>query len=98
MFNSWLSNQSKKIRNIIWVGVAAVCWAIWRCRNDIIFNKIKVNSILQVIFWETYWFCFWAQLQREVHVKDAFSSLSRLLETVALDLVKGGWKHVYRFQ
>jgi hypothetical protein len=37
-------------------------------------------------------------LQREAHVKDAFSSLSRLLETVALDLVKGEWKYVYRFQ
>ena len=64
MFNSWLSNQSKKIRNVIWVWVAAICWAIWRCRNDIIFNKIKVNSILQVIFRGTYWFRFWAQLQR----------------------------------
>jgi len=98
MFNSWLSNQSKKIRNIIWVGVAAVCWAIRRCRNDIIFNKIKVTSILQVIFRGTYWFHFWAQLQHVEHAKDAFSSLSRLLETVALDLVKGGWKHIYRFQ
>jgi len=25
MFNSWLSNQSKKIRRVIWVGIAAVC-------------------------------------------------------------------------
>ena len=79
------------------MGVAAVCWVIWRCRNDIIFNKIKVNSILQVIFRGTYWFRFWAQLQREEHAKDAII-LSRLLETVAIDLVKGGWKHVYRFQ
>jgi len=98
MFNSWLSNQSKKIRNFIWVEVAAVCWAIWRCRNDIIFNKIKVNSILQVIFRGTYWLRFWAQLQREEHAKNAFSSLSRLIEIVVLDLVKGGWKHVYRLQ
>ena len=79
------------------MGVATICWAIWRCRNDIIFNKSKVNSILQVIFRETYWFRFWAQLQREEHAKDAFSGLSRLLETVALDLVKGGWKQIYRF-
>ena len=98
MFNSWLSNQSKKIRNLIWVGVAAVCWAIWRCRNDIIFNKIKVNLILQVIFRGTYWLRFWAQLQREEHAKNVFSSLSRLIEIVALDLVKGGCKHVYCLQ
>ena len=25
IFGSWLSNQNKKIRNLIWVGVAAVC-------------------------------------------------------------------------
>jgi len=98
MFNSWLSNQSKKIRRVIWVGVAAVCWAIWRCRNDLIFNKIKVNSVLQVIFRGTYWFRVWAQLQREEHAKNTFSSLSRLIEIVALDLVKGGCKHVYRLQ
>jgi hypothetical protein len=55
IFNSWLSDQSIKIRNLIWVGVAAVCWAIWRCRNDIIFNKARVNSILRVIFRGTYW-------------------------------------------
>ena len=83
---------------VIWVGVAAVCWAIWRCRNDIIFNKIKVNSILQVIFRGTYWFRFWAQLQQEEHAKNTFSSLSRLIEIVALNLVKGGCKHVYRLQ
>ena len=98
MFNSWLSNQSKKINRVIWVGVVAVCWAIWRCRNDLIFNKIKVNSVLQVIFRGTYWFRFWAQLQREEHAKNTFSSLSKLIEIVALDLVKGGWKHAYRFQ
>ena len=80
------------------MGVAAVCWAIWRCRNDLIFNKIKVNSVLQVISRGTYWFHFWVQLQREEHAKNTFSSLSRLIEIVALDLVKGECKHVYCFQ
>jgi hypothetical protein len=34
------------------VGVAAICWGIWKCRNDIVFKKTKFNSILQVIFRE----------------------------------------------
>ena len=34
MFDSWLSDQSRKIRDLIWVRVAAVCWAIWRRRNN----------------------------------------------------------------
>jgi hypothetical protein len=38
------------------------------------------------------------QLQREEHARNALSGLSRQIEIVALDLVKGGWKHVYRLQ
>ena len=98
MFDSWLSNQSKKIRDLIWVRVAAVCWAIWRCRNDIIFNKCKVNSILQVIFREMYWLRFWAQLQRDEHAKNALSEMSRNIEIIAMELVKEGWKQNYCLQ
>jgi hypothetical protein len=93
MFGSWLSNQSSKV--MIWVGVAAICWAIWRCRNDIIFHKIKLNSILQVIFRGTYWLRFWAQLQHSEQAKDAIS-LIKNLETTALEMVKGGWQNMYR--
>jgi hypothetical protein len=96
MFGSWLSNQSSKVRNLIWVGVAAVCWAIWRCRNDIIFHKIKLNSILQVIFRGAYWLRFWAQLQRSEQAKDAISLISRKLETTALEMLNGGWQNIYR--
>ena len=103
MFDSWLSNQSKNIRNLIWVGVASLCWAIWRCRNDIIFNKIKVNLILQVIFrgmywlcFGMYWLCFWAQLQRDEQAKNTLSLMSKNIEMIALELSNGGWKHIYR--
>jgi hypothetical protein len=41
MFGSWLSNQNSKIIALIWVGIAALCWAIWKISND-----IKHNSIL----------------------------------------------------
>ena len=96
MFGTWLTNQHKKTRNLIWVGVAAVCWAIWRCRNDTIFNKIKVNSILQVIFRETYWLRFWAQLQRDEQAKNTLSLMSKNIEMIALELSNGGWKYFYR--
>jgi hypothetical protein len=49
MFGSWLSNQNSKMRALIWMGIAALRWAIWKTRNDIIFYKIKHNSILQAI-------------------------------------------------
>jgi hypothetical protein len=81
---------------LIWIGVAVVCWAIWRCRNDIIFHKIKLNSILQVIFRGAYWLRFWAQLQRSEQAKDAISLISRKLETTALEMLNGGWQNIYR--
>ena len=95
MFGSWLSNQNNKSRNLIWVGVAALCWAIWRTRNDIIFHRIKYNSILQVIIRGTYWLRFWAQLHCEGHNKNFISLLSTRIEMVSLQQANGGWKHLY---
>jgi RsiW-degrading membrane proteinase PrsW (M82 family) len=95
MFGTWLSNQNKKIRDLIWVGVAALLWAIWRCRNDYVFNKMKTNSIMQVIFRGAYWLCFWAQLQHDETAKDVLSKISKKLEVIALEISNKGWKHLY---
>ena len=89
MFGNWLSNQNKKIRNLIWVGVAAMLWAIWRCRNDVVFNRIKSNSIMQVLGERT-GYAFWAQLQHEEQAKDALSIMSKKLEVIALEFSNKG--------
>lgn len=96
MFGSWLNNQHKDFKQLIWVGVAAMCWAIWKCRNDIIFRKTKFNSILQVIFRGAYWLRFWAQLQRKEQAKDTLIATSKRLEVVALHLADRGWNNIYR--
>jgi hypothetical protein len=96
MFGTWLMNQHKRVKSLICVGVAAFCWAIWRCRNDVIFNKMKTNSIMQVIFRGAYWLRFWAQLQREEQATDALSMMSKKLEMIALEISNRGWKHLYR--
>jgi hypothetical protein len=95
MFGTWLINQHKKIKGLIWVGVAATCWAIWRCRNDVIFNKIKINSIMQVIFRVAYWLRFWAHLQRDEQAKDTLSSMSKRLKMIALEIFSRGWKYLF---
>jgi hypothetical protein len=95
MFGTWLHNQHKELRNLIWVGVSAICWAIWRCRNDVIFNKLKTNSIMQVIFRGAFWLRYWAPLQRDEQAKDILSVLSKKLETIALHVSNQGWKHFY---
>jgi RsiW-degrading membrane proteinase PrsW (M82 family) len=93
---SWLNNQHKKIKGLIWVGTAALCWAIWCCRNDVIFKKLKTNSIMQVIFRGAYWLRSWAQLQRDEQAKDTLTPMSKKLEIIALEISNKGWKHVAR--
>jgi hypothetical protein len=41
MFGNWLNRVQKEHKDIICIGVSALCWSIWRCQNDIIFNKEK---------------------------------------------------------
>jgi hypothetical protein len=78
------------------VGIAALCWAIWRCWNDVIFNKMKTNSIIHVIFRGAYWLRSWSQLQGDEQAKVTLTLLSKKLEVVALDISNRGWKHLYR--
>jgi hypothetical protein len=98
MFGTWLNNQHKFYKPLIWVGVAAICWAIWKCRNDIIFKKVKFNSLLQVISRGAYWLRFWAQLQHKEQAKDTLIALSRNLEVVALQIANKGWNNFYRLR
>jgi hypothetical protein len=65
-------------------------------KRIIFFHKIKFNSIWQVIFRGTYWLRFWAQLQRDEQTKNALSLMSRNIEMIAMEHVKGGWKPIYR--
>jgi hypothetical protein len=39
MFGTWLNNLLKDYKPLIWVGVTAICWAISKCRNDIVLKN-----------------------------------------------------------
>jgi hypothetical protein len=54
-----LDNNMKKITM---TEVTPLCWVIWRCQNDIIFNKIKYFLFMQATFREIYYLRVWAQL------------------------------------
>ena len=96
MLGNWLSNFDNNERRVVLVEAAALCWAIWRCRNDITFNKIKYSSFMHAIFRGIYWLRLWAQLQRKDMIKVLFRRASLALEVVALEIVNNGWKHNLR--
>jgi hypothetical protein len=45
LFGNWLNGVPKKEKGHIRVGICAMLWAIWRVRNDFIFNKKKFPII-----------------------------------------------------
>ena len=96
VLGNWLSNFDNNERCVILVGAAVLCWAIWRCRSDIIFNKTKYSLFIQAIFRETYWLRLWVHLQHEDMTNVLFRRTSLSLETVALEIANRGWKHNLR--
>ena len=54
MFGSWLCGLTKSCKSLVYTGIAALCWAISRSRNDIVFQKTKNQTSLQILFRATY--------------------------------------------
>jgi len=96
MLENRLSNFDNNERRVILVGAAVLCWAIWRCRNDIIFNKTKYSSFMQAVFRGTYWLRLWEQLQHKDAIKMMFRRASLALEVIAVEIANHGWKHNLR--
>ena len=84
LFGNWLSGIPKKDLGLIRVGVCAIFWAIWNVRNDLVLNKKKSYSFLQVIPMVVHWIRTWSYLQAEDQ-RDAMESGCNRPETVARD-------------
>jgi hypothetical protein len=98
LFGPWLRSFSKKQRSLVMIGVAALCWAIWISRNDLVFKKSQYVSILQVIFRGVFWIRSWAFLAND-DGRNSLRAGGRMLESVALALFKGtGWNILKRIE
>ena len=62
LFGTWLTSVEPNIAGHIWIGICALLWAIWNCKNDMIFNRQHFSTFLQVIFRATAWICTWSLL------------------------------------
>jgi hypothetical protein len=50
IFGNWLNRIDLRFRTLIRVGVLAIIWLLWLCRNNKVFND-KNYSLLQAIYW-----------------------------------------------
>ena len=64
IFGIWLGWFSKTLKPLVLLGAVAICWSLWLCSNDLVFEKEKHSSPLQVIFLVIPWLRTWAILQR----------------------------------
>jgi hypothetical protein len=49
----------------LYVGLAAICWALWRTRNNICFDNKVVRSPTEIICLASSFIPYWAELQPE---------------------------------
>jgi hypothetical protein len=96
LFGPWLRSFSSKQRNLVLIGLAVMCRALWISRNDLIFQKSQFKSILQVIFRGTFWIRSCSVLSKEggrAILKDGCHAL----EAMALEIFhKSGWNALKR--
>ena len=98
MFGNWLNGVDKKSKARIRIGVSALCWSIWRCRNDIIFNKNKTFNLLQVIHMVAHWVQLWAFLLPQDQRDIMTTGCSRLLMVARDIFTQSCWRHTSRLQ
>jgi hypothetical protein len=81
MFNDWLNLVPQNVKPLVFVGAGALCWAVWRCRNAVVFDNESPN-FLQVIFTTSHWLRIWSILQQPSS-RDSLVAASQCLVQVA---------------
>jgi hypothetical protein len=92
LFNRWSKRGNKKLNSLLLIAAAALSWTVWLTRNEVIFDKSRPKSFLQVLFRGTHWLRQWAQLQRCEDLRNELISTGRYLEMSALKFFNSnGW-------
>ena len=98
LFGKWLNGVDKLVKVRIRIGVCALLWAIWNCRNDVVFNKAGSSQFLQAIHRTTYWISMWSYLLPEDQRGHMESGCTRLMAVVRAIFNQGGWQLSNRIQ
>jgi hypothetical protein len=92
MFGNWLNGVEKHTKARIRLGVCALVWALWNCRNDMVFNKIGTAHFLQVIRMAAHWTREWSNLLPEAQRAPMDSGCIRLEMVARAIYNQGGWR------
>jgi hypothetical protein len=69
------------------VGISAICWAIWKTRNKVTFEKHKMRNPCEIIYLASALLMYWAGLQKGQGKETIQLGASKLMEK-ASDLLR----------
>ena len=96
LFETWLVGIESETARHIRVGVCALLWAIWNCRNDLAFNRTTTIHFLQVLFRATALIRMWSLLT-PMEARERLVTGSVRWEIVARDIFnRFGWRSCNR--
>ena len=96
MFGNRLRGVDKKTKDRIRICVSAICWSIWNCRNDMVFNRKDTFHVLQVIHSAVHWIQLWAFLLSSDQRDLMEAGCTRLLRAAQDFFSRHMWQHISR--
>jgi hypothetical protein len=92
LFVNWSKSGDTTHNSLLLTAASALCWTIWLTRNEVVFDKCRPKTFLQVLFRGTHWLRQWAELQRHDDLRKKLTLIGQHLETSALHFFSSnGW-------
>ena len=85
--------MDKFTKNLVIVGIVAVLWSIWKCRNKACFERKLPNDPIELVYTACNWVDSWAILPKQEASRRNLQLGTRLLKQVANDVFNSrhGW-------
>jgi hypothetical protein len=92
LFVNWSKRGGTVHNALLLTAASALCWTIWITRNEVVFDKCRPKTFLQVLCRGTHWLRQWTRLQRRDDLRDQLILAAHHLETSALHFFSSsGW-------
>jgi hypothetical protein len=62
---AWFYSFLPGCDDLYMVGIAAICWTIWKTKNKVTFDKYKIRTPCEVMFLPSALLMYWAGLKKE---------------------------------